>query len=182
MTDTVRETPVSPAPLPEFLSPTGPGQIQEIKEELRATLASAPQASPPRSHLKDLEPSSQGAFVQWPLTLRTLGSDRVYTFRTGEVMPRAVFVQCDTFARTYFRPGSTIVQVQMMIPKILTGGEGSPVDYVPVDFLAKVAKVSSIAGPAGVPVDEGFSLQILQMEREHATTLADVLARLRIPG
>lgn len=179
-----------PRPAPsDLLVPTGAVEIEEIKQELRASLGSvAPAQGPsparpgataeaPRSYLRDVDPSGLNARVDWPLAVRTLGSDRAFRLRVTELTPRSLFVACPSFSTTAFRAGSTIVQAELSVPRVLVEGDGTPVDHVRFAFLAKVVKVVPV--PGGDRECEGFALSVVQMDHDKATALSDILARLR---
>lgn len=180
-----------PRPAPsDLLAPTDTVEIQEITQELRASLGSvssiAPAASTtragtmveaPRSYLRDIDPSGLTARVDWPLAVRTLGSDRAFRLRVTELTPRSLFVSCPTFSTTAFRAGSTIVQAELSVPRVLVEGNGTPVDHVRFSFLAKVVKVIPV--PGDERECEGFVIAMVQMEHDKAMALSDILARLR---
>ncbi|MCA2961368.1 MAG: hypothetical protein IOD12_14045 [Silvanigrellales bacterium] len=167
----------SPALAPGFLSPTGPADIQTIQEELRASLAKPSESARP-SPLREVDPSGFAARVHWPFSGRTLGSDRGFRFETGELTSHALHIRCQDFSRTFFKAGSTIIQARLFVPKQLLTGEGTPVDFVAFEFLAKVVKeVKHVEGQS--PSDAGFLLNILQIDESLRHTLEELLLRLR---
>jgi|GEM_PF-3613771 len=166
-----------------LLEPTGPGDIRSLQRDLKATLtpagASAGATSGLRTHLRGLE-NTLGAFVHWPITARTLGSDHGYRFETEEITPSSLYVRCEQFTRTSFRAGATILQARLFVPRVLVHGEGTPVDFVAFEFLARVSRVlGAEEARTAHPQVPGFVLQVIQMDFGDATLLAETLARLR---
>jgi hypothetical protein len=182
--DTQSGSPLAPVGLRTgLLSPTEPGDIQNIQDALRATLdKSSPGQSlviaPLRSPLREIDPTGLAAKVDWHISLRTLGSDRGFRFETIEVSGHAIHVRCADFDRTFFRPGATIVQVHLFVPNALRGTNGTPVDYSTLTFLGKIVKEVPRAA-VQKPIEAGFLLHVIQMDQNEATKLTDILARLQ---
>lgn len=168
-----------------MIEPTLPPSFLFIPEQLRATLHAEVQKEAQKeaqnrsaSPLRDVDPSGFSAQVHWPVSARTLGADRGFRFETVELTAQALHIHCSDPSRTFFKPGSTIVQARLFLPKKLLSGEGTPADFVAFDFLAKVVK--AVVPAEGLPVQEtGFVLRILQMEESHRTALDALLLRLR---